>query len=346
MKKIVFLGSLLVSSLMAASCLNTTVSSDDEAAEQAFMSDSNRCFNAYDLDATASAASITTKTAGDDFYLHLYKKSECNVNTVTYYLVDNNTGNEIAGTKKTITWNSGALADFEVDKKAYKDVSVKFDYDRVTYSNTPTKLATCPSPSEYTIVTTLEPGSGIFAKLDASSPTGYSCYEYSNTTTAHSDKSTDNFAIKPNKFDINFKKTKIKEGAVDIATIKTLDKNSDIVDNYNNSSMNLMVSNNVQYAFNIQNGLANSAQFIFIKTGDNQSIILQDFDFAKVDTDDTILSCREISGSSNSVDVVEASKYWAGTGTEENENDPLKNNVQTKIKQNTKKDLHFQKMGW
>ena len=318
MKRLVLISGLVASSLMAETmCLNSVVSSEDEQANNTFLADASRCVNAYDVTTSGSAVSISTKIAGDDFKLHIFRKPECKISNVKASLVNKSDLSLVADSE------GGVVADeasFNV-KKANRDLLVKITYDKL-------KAVSCTLPHDVS-------SAGV-------------CYSKDETKTEYS---TDDFAIRPNAFSINLKKSKVKEGTIDYATIKALQKDgASVVDNYTNSSMNLDVKDinaeGVQYTFEINNGLSNKAQFMFLKPTDSNKVVITDKHYADVDSDDTIADCREFSGESNEVEVVESSKYWAGTGTNEAENNPETTTIQSKIKQNTKKDLHFQKMGW
>ena len=354
MRKVIFIGSLLVSSVMASGCLNLTASITDMAADEAFRTDPSKCFNAYDVpvspsSATTSIFSISTKTAGEEFYLHIFKKPYCAVTNVRYYLVDNKTGEKIDGTESGLANVEWSIVTLNVPN-SYKDVSVKIDYDRISYNPIPVEV-TCPTdPSDYEVVDALpnEGKSGIFAVpvYDTSKDITkkYKCYEYTTKTSSKSDVSTDNFAIRPEKFDITFNKSSVNAGSSVYATIKALNSSDDITTNYNEKSMDLNIDSKAQYSFEIKNGITKNAQFIFLESG-TQNTIITDLHFSDVDSDDTVEFCRIFKGE-KAIRVILPSKSWAGTGTGEAENDPKSNNVNVDIKQNTKKDLHFQKMGW
>jgi len=179
--------------------------------------------------------------------------------------------------------------------------------------------------------------------------TNYACYR--NYTTVHQiEYSTDNFAIKPDRFNITFKKTDVKTGQTDYVSIQTVDTNNNITTNYKNSSITLKPTFspvvNAQYAFDIYNGEAKNGKVIFNEAKSNVTMTLTDTDYTAVDADDTAQSCRTITGTSNSVNISAPSKYWAGTGTNETQNNPTTNTIQSDVKQNVKKDSHFNKVNW
>jgi len=348
MKKLILISSVVASSLMAASCVYKPNQKDVDA-NAAFQSDPNKCFNAYDSQ-NISTASLLTKTAGKSFDLYIYKKPSCKVSEVTYTVVSS-TGKELA--KDTIPANEWNVVNLNIPN-SYKDVKVTFDYSR-TYFNNNVEQVTCPVT--YTKVASLntlynqEPTDAVFGV-----PTGintYTCYKYTTRQEAKHDESTDDFAIKPDLFNILFKKGTVKVGSTTLATIES--KNganpAQITTNYNNSSLNLNVTGDAQYSFDIQNGSTNAAQFVFLKKG-TQTITITDTHYTDVDKGEEVNannptsdSCRYVTGSAT-INVIEPSKSWAGTGTGEAENNPTNNSINSTIKQNTHKDLHFKKMGW
>ena len=345
MKKIILSGVLLLTSAFAG-CLNLTASQEDITENDNFMADSNRCFNAYDEPVSSSGGSssifsISTKTAGEEFYLHIFKKPYCAVTNVKYYLVDNITDEKIDGTEHSLYNVPHQDVNLTIPN-SYKDVSIKFEYDKETKLSTPKEI-TCPTnPSDYKVVSGGVP-SGIYAVPQPTYPITYKCYTYYETK-PYIDYSTDNFAIRPDKIDGKFNTAQVKEGSIAFATLKTINKKGDITTNYNIASTELEIDGSAQYSFDINNGYTSRAQFLFLEP-ETQTISIIDKNFASVDEDDTVEHCRIFRGET-SMNVIATSKYWAGTGTDENENDPISNNVQAKIKQNTKKDLHFQKMAW
>ena len=168
-------------------------------------------------------------------------------------------------------------------------------------------------------------------------------------------KSSDNFAIRPYNIEIHLNTTNIKANIQIPITISVKDKNGNIIENYNNSSTNLKViftdkDDNLveaQYAFDIKNGEGKGI-VVFPNEAQGVKISVIDEYFADIDKSDTSLIKRKFSGTSGVFDVSNSggSKYWAGVGTKEVENDPTKNTIDTNIKQNVKKDLHYQKIEW
>jgi len=74
-------------------------------------------------------------------------------------------------------------------------------------------------------------------------------------------------------------------------------------------------------------------------------LILYDEHFCDIDKNDTSLKYRMLSGSLE-VNVKPKSKYWGGVGTNEVENKPTKNTINSDIKQNIFKDMKFNKISW
>jgi hypothetical protein len=317
---------------------------DEKANQENFVTNPDVCFNAYD---NGSNSSILTHTAKKDFNLVVVKKEWCkNIHNISDIKVDiiNENGVVASGTQITPAEPTGEYK-FNVDN-AYKELLVQITYKRDK------KLETCPvNPASYVGKT-----SGTYALWDKNTKK-YECYT-TNETEEVIDYSTDNFAVKPDKFDILLKQSTVKTGQREPLVIKALAKDGSITTNYYSSSMNLNViidpSNTLaQYSFDIINGKSTSSSFLqFINPNNDVTVTITDTAYTIIDQDDTKVAdvigvdCRRISGTSNSVDVIGSSKYWAGTGTNENENSPAKNNVNADIKQNTKRDLHFNKMGW
>ena len=179
----------------------------------------------------------------------------------------------------------------------------------------------------------------------------WNCYEITTDTDNKTDYSTDNFAIKPKEFQITLKKSTIKRGRIEPIALNVVNYNDDLSTNYANDSTNLLVTFNpsdtdAQYEFNINNGKIEQSILSFSSTKNNVSMTITDEHYADVDSDDTLQTCRNIAGTSNNINIIGNSKYWAGTGTNEKENDPTIHTITCEIKQNVKKDLHFQKMNW
>ena len=104
------------------------------------------------------------------------------------------------------------------------------------------------------------------------------------------------------------------------------------------------------YDFFIKNGKINSNyKLFFTKPANNVEIYMSEKigqEWAIVDKDDTTDECRLIQGQSNKINIIDSSRNWAGFGTNKSQNDPNKNSINTDIRQNVNKDLHFHKMSW
>jgi len=366
MKKLVLAGSLVVSSLYAFSIGCSKISFSTMMPKVS----GDKCFSVSDMGEDSFgvpfySSDIHTKVAGKDFKVFVAKKvvsiptATCwNAEPAEFDIVDTKTGEVLAQAKDVQKSGWGYVVTFNVPK-AYKDVSVKVKYGTKSYK---VKEVTCPTTFTKYAVMPVSPVEGIFGvpvvnpknmiKTAMAFGTGkpsapeYKCYKYVTEVQAgKEDISDDNFAVRPDKFDIHFKKSTIRIGAVDYTSIKVVDANGNVVDTYNKSSKDLEVSGDVQYGFEIINGVSRGGQFIFYTPGKDQVISVKDTTFADVDKDDTTDSCREIVGT-QVVNVKDISKNWAGRGTEEVENNPKKTTVQSDVRQNVRKDLHFVKINW
>jgi hypothetical protein len=180
------------------------------------------------------------------------------------------------------------------------------------------------------------------------------CYTVTvETTTKHyTEYSTDDFAVRPAKFDISMKNT--IRGARSPLDIKTVNNYGDINTKYSISSFYTRTTANknipMQYSFDIVNGKTIlSSTIFFTKPAEDVQITVSEkpgYEWAIVDADDTADSCRLVSGTSNEFNVSDGSKSWAGAGTEKDYNNPSTNSINSDIRQNTNKDRHFTKMGW
>jgi hypothetical protein len=179
----------------------------------------------------------------------------------------------------------------------------------------------------------------------------WNCYKIDKSTTNKIDYSTDEFSIKPSKFTITLKKSTIKRGSIEPMDLKVVNDTDAISNNYQNDSTNLKVAfdpsdTTAQYEFDINNGVLQRSSLSFAKAESDVYMKITDEHFADIDSDDTLQNCRNIEGTSNKITIIDGSKYWAGTGTNEKENDPQKHTITAEIRQNIQKDLHFQKMNW
>ena len=199
-------------------------------------------------------------------------------------------------------------------------------------------------------------------------PANDTCYTVQNECgdSPYIAQSSDNFAIRPSYFSVELP-SHIQANTATPIRITVRNASDEIITNYNNSSTNLNVvfrDNNgqplrdangnpveAQYSFDIRDGIG-SGRVIFPSAVQNNGVrmIITDENFANIDIPDTNVSLRYIdtndSNSSTSDVSGGGSKYWAGAGTNESENNPSKNSINADIKQNVKKDLHYQKMGW
>ena len=439
---------------------------DKDRVKTEFTNNTDKCFNVSDIE-DSDNASITTKIAGKKFYLKIIKKPECNVNSLTYELIDNTTGEVIANTTHTIVTNIPNENLYYIDyniTNSYKDVTVKLSYE----SEIPAE--TCSATGGYAGISVdvntpdIVPVDGHFKfkaqfgthekcydftkykhhhikfhifphkincksscgwkfnindiSIDSKScfkiPTTFKCYDvslsmfgglkfdnincpanpieaagylfkenkknistslvkngdvlvaipevsecYENEATPSVEKSeytVDNFAIRPDKFNIAFSKTNVSTNELIPFSISAVRSDGIVTDNYSASSTDLKVSFSnpdtyPKYSFDIINGTDSKGSLYLTKAG-TTDMNVTDENFAKVDEDDTTDEQRYIIGSSTTSSSSEVtatdskSKYWAGVGTNEEQNDPTKNTIQTDVKQNVKKDLHFNNVNW
>ena len=369
MKK-VLLGTIITSTLFGG-CIQYSATDYTNSAT------STNCFNATDISIMSTNSyefnpfSISTKIAGKDFQLRITRKisTECsNLQNLQFSLVDEDTNETLISSSlsflPTSTFTKKTLS---VDS-VHKDVIVKFTYDKDEWSYSKEKVPcssyisttmskmmgkvtkTLPALSSITesVLSTLKDGAVYMDKFG-------SCYKIhpKKDTYTYTEYSTDNFAIRPDRFDINLAKSNVKTGELVPLDIKVKNYNGDIID-FDKKSTDLVVDISPttqigQYYFDIVDGITKREQLFFTKEENNVKLNISEKigdEFAIIDNDDTINSCRIFDGQSNSVNVTGSSKYWAGAGIGNDEDDPMKNNVQVDVVQNTKKDLHFQKLNW
>jgi hypothetical protein len=396
MKKIL-LTSLVVASSLMANCFN--VKSIDSFMDGAmFLQCSKSMFPSSNV--------ITTKIAGKEFGILLVKTlswdASClNTKNLKVSLIDLNDNNKTIATKTIGALSSMPMTPylFKVDN-AYKDVKVKIEYG-TSGTKINRKEVTCPSSKK-------KNNGGFNLKNPSKSFSGYTtitnindvntagkyydnnkCYEVSLTptsTSSHTEYSSDDFAIRPNKFDINFKRDKVFTGEFVPMSIEALGfanatDTPQITTNYSTNSDNLDISFvksdgtpssigfmqtdgtifynpnhssttsgvRVQYYFELQNGKLAQYQLLFTRpdTEIKMDIVEKNGkEWAIVDADDTKDACRLVSGESNEINVTETSKSWIGFGTGAKSNDPSTKTIDTDIRQNVDKDIRFKRMNW
>ena len=309
MKKFIITG--LAMTVMFASCLDNDDSDDVGIGEG-----SNRCFNIYDDKGDSSHQSITTKISQQDFTLYRKKLLTCNIPMVKWTenekctLIDMNSG-------ETIKDNDGNI------------IEEKCDSDNVTFN----------VPNIYKNVK-------VHISYDLKTRSGWT------TKTEHKEEnSTDNFAIRPYEFNITLRKKSLKVGENTPLYLEVIDYKNNIINEYSKSSIELEANATdnvpVQYSFDIKNGKSLPSGIIqFLKDKDDISVIFRDTKFATIDDDDTKNSCKDINGTVNNIKIIKNYKSWAGSSTENSSNNPQNKTINSKIKQNQNRDLHFQKMGW
>jgi hypothetical protein len=322
------------------------------------VTNNNNCFNIVDLAVSSSGfiikPTIGTKIAGEPFILRMdriwsYNKECWRAYDVNFTLVDLDDNNKtISSTQTTFP-----LMQFRVDK-AYKNVAVKIQYKLLnkfgisclrvvgdnyiqTYSKSwNTTDWSWNNLSNYKINKSLV------------------AYCYRKTSEVVTEYSLDNFAIRPEKFNLNIKQSEVRAKENPKIELNATNADGVISTNYSTSSANLTLipTNNktkLAYAFDIVNGKVRNYRLFFTKPADDVAISIKEKigkEWAIVDADDTVDSCRLITGKSNEVDVIDGTKNWAGVGVDNSYNDPNTNNVNTDIRQNVNKDLHFHKMSW
>ena len=326
-------------------------------------SNAEQCYDAYDLFTGGFDTDILTKTAGKPFALMIAKTSwggGCDYShQVNVELVDAETNEVIPNTKQAVS-AGGGIVTFQVPE-AYKNVRVKIDYDVDNPFEVVTeKEVACPTEGLIkqtfnSILNHKEEGTYYVPQSDGT----YKCYQVVKEETKHPiDYSSDNFAIRPDKFDIQFKQKAIRVGRVAYADIKAVTYGGDITTNYNSNSELIKTSIDhytgkyepkVNYSFDIVNGEEKRGYFVFNREANNTAIKLTEMvgeEWAIVDADDTADSCRLITGVSNDINVTPIPKDWAGKGTGMEENDPVKHNVDVDVRDNVNKDIRFNKMNW
>ena len=350
MKKIV-LGSIVSLSLLSAGCL--IENKFDKDMFENYDNDGG-CFNATDGD---SLKSITTKIAGKEFSLYVHKY--CSTSNAKYAFHDMITDKNISDPQDVTTDIS---AEFNT---SYKNVKVIFEYDKTTTEIARTAVE-CPWAHKTNFmeskISMFYPTYKKTADIDDEDEGGSyyenvgQCYTISlkPNTKHYIEYSTDNFAIRPSKFNITFKNNKVFTGDFVAMDIESVNGHSDITDNYsgNSSTLDVSFSNSdgsdsdvkVSYYFQLANGKLNNYQLKFKRAAHDIKMNLIEKvgqEWAIVDADDTKDSCRLVSGESNEINVTETSKNWAGFGTGSDVSNPSSQTISTEVRENTDKDIRF-----
>jgi hypothetical protein len=323
--------------------------------------DNYGCFNATDGD---SIKSITTKLAGKEFTLLIKRDADdancTNIKNAKYSFFDLTANKEITSQKDIVKDKFIINAEFNT---SYRNLKVKFDYDRDEYKIKYQEIE-CPWRNEYnfavSMISTNFPEYKKTEDISKEEEIGHyyesleKCYvvNLEKETKHYTEYSTDNFAVRP-QFDINIKKH-VKTGRNIPFTINAVNEHGDIDDKYSTSSLYTNVTSNknipIQYAFDIKNGKSTSSSVLFFtKPAEDVKVIITEkpgYEWAIVDADDTADSCRLVSGESKEINITDASKSWAGAGTDKEYNNPSQNSIQSNVKQNIKKDLHFNRLSW
>jgi hypothetical protein len=367
MKKYIMMA--LLTSNMFASCLQS--SSNDAAA----VSMSSNCLNAFDMPSIDSPissflnpTSISTKIAGVSFNLRI-KNSCMNSKNVTYSLIDLDDSNKTIATASSVNPFSNMMGGYSLNfnyvtfnvPEIYKNVKVKFEYE--TYDNFKLHKVSCPTMfnwTKWTKVTTISSpeslGVGFFAvpKMVGFMPT-FECYEIKADKVTHTEYSTDNFAIRPDRFIVSLDKSSVFRGVNVGLRVSDVNKLDNIMTMYAKNGVDFDVTSNkpnvkIHYSFDIVDGKSvPSSKIYFTNAGEDVNVNIKERvggEWAVIDLDDTKDECRLVSGTSNNIRVLETTRNWAGTGTGESENDPMKRNLKTNIRENVDRDLHFQKINW
>ena len=321
----------------------------------------NGCFNATDGD---SIKSITTKVAGKEFDLLIKRDvddSNCtNIKNAKYSFYDESTNQEITPQKSIDEDKFWISQEFNT---SYRNLKVKFDYDRDEYKAKWQQIE-CPWRNTYNFVESqivrYYPAYRKTTDINEETKVGQyyesleKCYTVTvETTTKHyTEFSTDDFAVRPAKFDISMKNT--VRGVRTPLNIKAVNNYGNINSKYSISSFYTRITANkdvpMQYSFDIINGKTTlSSTIFFTKPAEDVQITISEkpgYEWAIVDADDTADSCRLVSGTSNEFNVSDRSKSWAGAGVNSKHTDPSSNSVNTNVRQNTNKDLHFNRISW
>jgi len=268
--------------------LNTSSINNDEGLLSGFLDS----WDDYNSSRGINDRNISTKIVNKPFNLTIaYIPTGYAVNTssatVKYYLKDMNSS-DILSTKSTLTISSvytETTKAYTIDK-AYQNVKVEFkvcaDY------NTSTGYRLYPQEN---------------CSSDCSSPTEENniCFRYF--------QSTDAFAIRPDKFSITTPTTARADKNISL-TIKALDYNNNVTNDYNISSdfidievneMNPLCNiENLNYKFDFENGIANIKYLKYPEVGDINLTISEKngYEFAKIDEDDTNDTDRFITSNS------------------------------------------------
>jgi len=343
-------------SLLSAGCI--VFNSVDEDLFDKYGGDGG-CYNVSD---TFWTKSITTKVAGKkfDLYVHHYCSSTKNAKYVFYDMLEDK---NISEPKDIPLIGSKIEAEFN---RSYKNVKLKFEYDKDTIEVSHQEVE-CPWNKKYNFterkISTYYPLFKKTTDIDSEEKAGSyyesinKCYTVSTdiTTKHYVEYSTDNFAIRPDKFNVYFKQDSTFRGQYVPGYLIVENGYGDIQTNYSKNGPDLDIAVNdpdvkIQYVFDIYKGkLTPSSKIFFAKAGTDLTITVSERpgdEWAVVDSDDTSDECRLVSGTSNEINVTEPTKSWGGIGTGESENDPMVKNVNTDIRQNITKDLRFQKMSW
>ena len=270
--------------------------------------------------------SIITQIQKKDFFLYITNKCK-NTGNLKITLIDKNTGKDVQD------YTIQSISNFPVIKVnvtgIHKDLLVHFDYDKIVGSAT----SGC-SITNGTIT----------------------CSGTANTTLVHHEEnSTDDFAVRPDSFYVHVDNNNTFVGKPLKIDISAIDPDGYPSQNYNTTDLQLNTNitdpnTYLSYCYNIINGEIAGYRFFFKKPSNNVKIQISEKlgqEWAITDADDTTDSRRLISeGESNSIKVNETSKSWAGTGTGKKANDPKTQTITSNIRDNTNRNIKYNRMCW
>jgi len=156
-------------------------------------------------------------------------------------------------------------------------------------------------------------------------------------TTSYINYSTDNFAVIP-----NLKLTLISQSKNYINfRYDTFDeKYSQRITKEDNLKI---VSPETGYLINYYDGFGTGRAIIYQKF--KNPLMLLDDKIGLIDEDDTDYNCR-IMKDEKDINMNNTSKFWGGIGTNETENNPENNTINTDVTQHGNKDLRYNNLSW
>jgi len=246
-------------------------------------------FDAWDTNKSILQRDMLTKVVFDDFYLDINQldttqttKEQINSNLqqgVEFWLYDNATNSIIDNTTHIFTQTTSPTQTTKfVIPQAYKDVNVQF------------KICAYFNGQRYTLQE--------YNKCEQNTYYNHTCKanDITNTPCFRVINSSDNFAIRPNIFDITSNNTKMKLNSQNYLTFLALSNNNPTNNYYDTSNITAEISDStknckhqtIPIAFSFNNGKYNQSVSDFYVGDFNITIQEQSgSEFALVDADDT-----------------------------------------------------------